>query len=213
MWRAATETVSNSRICHVAPDLRVQRKTSAGTNGVLLRPVKGGGCGSMKAPSKTVVNSSRAQTKAGSAGSAPGPAREGRLRLSAVCVCGSVLTVTVSDGGSGQSGRRRPPRREENNLDSDYQPSLMQEEGNISIATKTTSQCHVTMVAKLAPYRRPTRAPARWAARPSLVSPLRSLCHSGSHSVWISATFSALLGGEKEHLNGGGLLCLPLTLT
>lgn len=36
----------------------------------------------------------------------------------------------------------------------------MQEEGNISIATKTTSQCHVTMVAKLAPYRRQPRAHA-----------------------------------------------------
>lgn len=36
--------------------------------------------------------------------------------------------------------------REENNLDSDYQPSLMQEGENISIATKTTSQCHVTTV-------------------------------------------------------------------
>lgn len=36
--------------------------------------------------------------------------------------------------------------REENNLDSDYQTSLMQEGENISIATKTTSQCHVTTV-------------------------------------------------------------------
>lgn len=44
-----------------------------------------------------------------------------------------------------QSGRRieweREWVREENNLDSDYQPALMQEEGNVSMATETTSQC------------------------------------------------------------------------
>lgn len=36
--------------------------------------------------------------------------------------------------------------REENNLDSDYQPALMQEEGNVSMATETTSKCHVKLV-------------------------------------------------------------------
>lgn len=36
--------------------------------------------------------------------------------------------------------------REEYNLDSDYQQALMQEEGNVSMATETTSQCHVKLV-------------------------------------------------------------------
>lgn len=73
------------------------------------------------------------------------------MNLSVGDVCGSVLTVTLSDGGCfAQSGRRiergREGVREENNLDSDYQPALMQEEGNVSMATETTSQCHVKLV-------------------------------------------------------------------
>lgn len=35
----------------------------------------------------------------------------------------------------------------ENNLDSDYQPASTQEGGNVSMATETTSQCHVTATA------------------------------------------------------------------
>lgn len=59
--------------------------------------------------------------------------------------------------------------REENNLDSDYRPALMQEEGNVSMATETTSQRHVkpalasgltgrsTLCTCTAPYRVATR--------------------------------------------------------
>lgn len=45
-----------------------------------------------------------------------------------------------------EENRVREGAREENNLDSDYQAALMQEEGNVSMATKTTSQCHVKLV-------------------------------------------------------------------
>lgn len=74
------------------------------------------------------------------------------VNLSVGDVCGSVLTVTLSDGGVLPSLRGEQSEggsewvREENNLDSDYQPALMQEEGNVSMATETTSQCHVKLV-------------------------------------------------------------------
>lgn len=108
-------------------------------------------------------------------------------------VCGSVLTVTLSDGGVMPSlGGEKKQMREENNLDSDYQPSLMQEEENISIATKTTSQCHVTMVEAASVQKTDscTRTLSSlhlpvvsWWGRAN--SWLWSLCQSNSHSVWI----------------------------
>lgn len=74
-----------------------------------------------------------------------------RHRVRSDCVCWRCVWECINCHfiwwrGNAQSGRRKKQMREENNLDSDYQPSLMQEEENISIATKTTSQCHVTMV-------------------------------------------------------------------
>ena len=55
-----------------------------------------------------------------------------------VCVCGNCHFIWWWRILA-QSGREGA--REGNNLDSDYQPALMQEEGNVSMATETTSQC------------------------------------------------------------------------
>lgn len=63
------------------------------------------------------------------------------------------LAVTLSDGRilpslpGEQSEGGREGGRVENNLDSDYQPASTQEGGNVSMATETTSQCHVTTTA------------------------------------------------------------------
>lgn len=46
-----------------------------------------------------------------------------------------------------RESRAKEGGREENNLDSDYQPASTQEGGNVSMATETTSQCHVTAAA------------------------------------------------------------------
>lgn len=48
------------------------------------------------------------------------------------------LYLIVAYSGPG-TGEQCEGGEEENNLDSDYQPALMQEEGNVSMATKTTS--------------------------------------------------------------------------
>lgn len=66
-----------------------------------------------------------------------------------VCVTLSDCGVFLPGLGEWREGERRERGggrgREENNLDSDYQPALMQEEGNVSMATETTSQCHVKL--------------------------------------------------------------------
>lgn len=108
-------------------------------------------------------NSLTALTKKGSTATAP----QHCVRSEFVCwwcVQECVNCHFIKWWGIAQSARRIKQRREENNLDSDYQPALMQEEGNISMATETTSQCHVTMVAVSQQTSGSRSAPACWAA-------------------------------------------------
>lgn len=87
-------------------------------------------------------NSCTAYTKGGNGESAP----QHWVRSESVCWwCANCHFIWWPDFA--QSARRIKRRREENNLDSDYQPASMQEGGNVSMATETTSQCHVTTMA------------------------------------------------------------------
>lgn len=79
-----------------------------------------------------------------------------------------------------EENRVREGGREENNLDSDYQPALMQEEGNVSMATETTSQRHVTLVPVSQQTKGSRCAPARWAA---CASPCCYLLSANHHSL------------------------------
>lgn len=92
-----------------------------------------------------------------------------RARVCAALSDGGVFCLGIKQSGAG---------REENNLDSDYQPALMQEEGNVTMATKTTSQRHVNLALACQQTKSSHCAPACYAAL------RRAAAHSRSLSKW-----------------------------